>query len=351
MNRLIRLTLVLALVGASLPGFAQDTPAQPGPPEVSIADMSYAFGVSFAKREVEERVREMGLKKVLVAKAVDDVRAGGDMAMPQDELAGALLKLRGQMRGRDGGGRGGRGDRPRGNDEQAAPTAEPEPAPAAEVPASPEDETSTEIKTERDKTSYAAGVFITRQLGNQAKEFGLDASEAQLGFADAIGARPFRLDDMQLSAAGEKIGDMMREQFQKRREERGRRAIEESKQFLETNAKNEGVKVTPSGLQYKVLSEGTGESPKPGGLVKVHYVAKKLDGEAMDSSYEGAPAEITIGDRILPAWKEALPMLKPGSKWTLYIPSELGYGRRGLGRDVPPNSVVIYDLELVEIVQ
>lgn len=121
--------------------------------------------------------------------------------------------------------------------------------------------------------------------------------------------------------------------------------------FLEENAKKDGVITLPSGLQYKVLVQGTGEVPQSSDKVKVHYEGRLLDGTVFDSSYKREePTEFTPS-QVIKGWSEALTMMPVGSKWQLYIPYELAYGERGAGADIKPYSMLIFDVELLDIVK
>ena len=125
---------------------------------------------------------------------------------------------------------------------------------------------------------------------------------------------------------------------------------EKGEAFLAENAKKEGVKVTASGLQYKVLKEGNGKSPKATDNVQVHYKGTLLDGTEFDSSFKrNKPAQFPVGG-VIKGWQEALPLMPVGSKWQLFIPSELAYGERGAGRgSIGPNVALIFDVELISI--
>ncbi len=121
--------------------------------------------------------------------------------------------------------------------------------------------------------------------------------------------------------------------------------------FLATNAKAPGVRVLPSGVQYKVVREGPpgGRRPGPNDEVKVHYEGKLIDGKVFDSSYErGQPAAMPL-PALIPAWVEALQLMRPGDEWILYVPPELGYGAEG-GGEIPPNSVLIFRIELIDFI-
>jgi FKBP-type peptidyl-prolyl cis-trans isomerase FklB len=121
--------------------------------------------------------------------------------------------------------------------------------------------------------------------------------------------------------------------------------------FLATNAKAEGVKVLPSGLQYKVLSSGPANGPHPGPRdeVKVDYVGSLTNGTVFDSSVErGVPAVMGLAD-LVPAWQEALPLMRPGDEWVLYVPPKLGYGENGAGGVIPPNAVLVFKIKLLGV--
>ena len=125
---------------------------------------------------------------------------------------------------------------------------------------------------------------------------------------------------------------------------------EVSKTYMAKIAKEEGVKVLPSGLAYKITKSGaaTGLKPGPHDEVKVHYEGKLEDGTVFDSSYErGAPAAMPL-DRLIPAWQEALQLMRPGDEWTLYVPSNLGYGEEGQGQ-IPPGAPLIFRIELIDV--
>lgn len=126
-------------------------------------------------------------------------------------------------------------------------------------------------------------------------------------------------------------------------------ALEKGQAFLKENAKKEGVKTTASGLQYKITKEGTGKNPKATDTVVVHYKGTLLDGKEFDSSYKrGEPAEFPL-NRVIKGWTEGLMYLSEGGKATLYIPSELAYGKRGAGADIGPDETLIFDVELLKI--
>lgn len=138
------------------------------------------------------------------------------------------------------------------------------------------------------------------------------------------------------------LQDRIKAMFQK--------SIDEEQQFFEENGKKEGVVSLPSGLQYTILSEGTGEKPSASSRVTVHYEGSLLNGKVFDSSYKrGAPASFGV-QQVISGWTEALQLMPAGSKWRLFIPSSLGYGSRGAGGSIPPYSALVFDVELLAIV-
>ncbi|HYF23691.1 MAG TPA: FKBP-type peptidyl-prolyl cis-trans isomerase [Caulobacteraceae bacterium] len=124
----------------------------------------------------------------------------------------------------------------------------------------------------------------------------------------------------------------------------------EAAAFLAKNAKAEGVKTLPSGLQYKVIRSGPANAPRPdlNDEVKVHYEGALIDGTVFDSSYEGGSPAIFTLDGLIPAWEQAIPQMRVGDAWYLYVPPELGYGPEGAG-PIPPNSVLVFKIELLGV--
>ncbi len=126
-------------------------------------------------------------------------------------------------------------------------------------------------------------------------------------------------------------------------------ALAKGEKFLEDNAKKEGVHVTASGLQYKIITEGTGKSPKATDTVEVHYEGTLIDGRVFDSSYRrGQTIEFPL-NRVIAGWTEGVQLMKEGSKFRFFIPSRLAYGSRGAGRDIGPNEALIFDVELFKV--
>jgi FKBP-type peptidyl-prolyl cis-trans isomerase len=146
-----------------------------------------------------------------------------------------------------------------------------------------------------------------------------------------------------------KANEIVSNYFQKEQGKIGQKNLEEGNAFLEKNKGNAGVKVTPSGLQYEVIKEGTGKMPNDSDMVKVHYHGTLIDGKVFDSSVDrGEPAEFPVNG-VIPGWTEALKMMPVGSKWKIYLPASLAYGERA-PQEIGPNKVLIFEVELLEIV-
>lgn len=206
--------------------------------------------------------------------------------------------------------------------------------------------TKSAFTNETDQISYALGA----QVGKQFKSFGIDINIKVFtkAFEDLMTDKKPAMSEEEISQVMQSFEQKMRAKAEKQIKEVGDKNLAEAKKFLEENAKKEGVKTLPSGLQYKVIKEGTGKTPKATDEVKVNYVGKFLNGEEFDSSYKrGEPAEFNAG-QVIPGWTEALTKMKEGAKWQLFIPPSLGYGEMPRG-PIPPNSLLIFEVELLEV--
>jgi FKBP-type peptidyl-prolyl cis-trans isomerase FklB len=197
------------------------------------------------------------------------------------------------------------------------------------------------LKTTMDSLSYSLGIVVAQNLQNQGFE-GLDSKALAAGINDVMEGK-----DLKISM--EEADQAIQAYAMKMQQEKATKANAEGAAFLEENKSREGVKVTETGLQYEVVSEGTGASPSETDRVTVHYTGMLIDGTVFDSSVQrGQPATFPVNG-VIPGWVEALQMMKVGDKWKLFIPSELAYGARGAGDAIPPNAVLIFEVELLEI--
>tara|TARA_R110001592_G_scaffold128944_1_gene341227 strand:+ start:213 stop:926 length:714 start_codon:yes stop_codon:yes gene_type:complete len=201
------------------------------------------------------------------------------------------------------------------------------------------------LESEIAQQSYAAGVNVANGVTGPGLELDLEAFVA--GFRASFQKQELAMSEEEIEAAFMALQTNMREAAQKKQMEAGSQALEEGQAYLDANAKKEGVKVTDSGLQYKVVKEGDGPMPAEGDTVSVHYTGTFINGEKFDSSVDrGEPAEFGV-TQVIKGWTEALLMMKVGSKLELAIPSELAYGPGRPG--IPPNSVLLFEVELLEI--
>jgi FKBP-type peptidyl-prolyl cis-trans isomerase FklB len=201
-----------------------------------------------------------------------------------------------------------------------------------------------------EKVSYSIGLRMGQNFSGDGIE--VDLSWLTQGIEDGLkkDAKPLLTDKESREAMIEFQKDLQAKQLAKA-EAAGKKNKQEGDAFLAANKKKDGVKATDSGLQYKVVKKGDGATPKATDTVKVHYHGTLIDGTVFDSSVErGEPAQFPV-NRVIPGWTEALQLMKVGDKYQLYIPSDLAYGERGAGGDIGPNSVLIFDVELLDIVK
>ncbi len=205
-----------------------------------------------------------------------------------------------------------------------------------------------ELKTPRDKISYSIGMDIGTNFKRQMID--VDPRIMSKGVGDAISGEKPLMTDQEVKEALTALRNELMAKQQDQRKAQGEKNIKEGEAFLAENAKKEGVKTLPDGLQYKVLMEGKGKTPKATDTVTVNYRGTLIDGTEFDSSYKrGEPATFPVNG-VIKGWTEALQQMKEGSKWQLFIPSSLAYGERGTqGGPIGPNAVLIFEVELVSI--
>lgn len=206
---------------------------------------------------------------------------------------------------------------------------------------------NTAFKNDREKTGYAMGMNFGQNMKKQSIDF--DSVFFVKGFQDAMsGSKALLTDEEMRTAMTAFQKDLIAKQAEKTKalSEKNKK---EGEAFLAANKKKDGVKTTASGLQYKVLKEGTGKIPKDTDTVTVHYRGNLIDGTEFDSSYKrNEPATFPVKD-VIAGWTEAVKLMKTGSKWQIYIPANLAYGERGAAPVIGPNATLIFEVELISI--
>lgn len=203
---------------------------------------------------------------------------------------------------------------------------------------------SKKFETVEQKVSYGIG----RQMGDQLKQspfkdIQLDAFVA--GITDAIKGKPAQVENSVVKEAFEEVNKRIEASKAGDKEKHGA----EGEKFLAENAEREGVTVLESGLQYEVLTAGSGATPTASSKVSTHYEGKLIDGKVFDSSYQrGQPADFPVNG-VIAGWTEALQLMEEGSKWRLYVPYHLAYGEKGAGGLIGPYATLIFDVELISI--
>ncbi|HVY33959.1 MAG TPA: FKBP-type peptidyl-prolyl cis-trans isomerase [Caulobacteraceae bacterium] len=203
------------------------------------------------------------------------------------------------------------------------------------------------LATPQAQTSYAIGLNIGSGL--RADGVAIDPDAFLKGVKDALADAKPALSNEQMNAI---LGQLQQSINQHRTEKAAAAAAVNKAQgdaFLKANGAKPGVRTLPSGLQYQILTPGTGVTPKPSDTVICNYTGTLIDGTEFDSSAKhGGPANLSV-DGVIPGWSEALQLMPVGSKWRLFVPSDLAYGAQGAGEDIGPNAVLIFDIELLSI--
>ncbi len=203
------------------------------------------------------------------------------------------------------------------------------------------------LKTQKDKVSYSIGLDIGTSMKKQ--ELDIDLKLFMKGLTDGLSSAKPLLTKEQIQEVFDAYQKEMAVKLAKRQAELAEQNKKEGEAFLEANKTKDGVVTLPSGLQYKVLTEGTGLSPAAGDTVLVDYRGTLIGGTEFDSSYQrGQPAKFMVS-QVIPGWAEALQLMKAGSKWQLFIPAGLAYGESGAGQTIGPNMALIFEVELLAI--
>lgn len=200
-------------------------------------------------------------------------------------------------------------------------------------------------KTQKEKVSYSIGINI----GKNMKMQGVDIDQGFLtqGIKDGLNNAKTAMSDKDMDATMKLFSQEMSNKMQAKQKVDGDKNKKEGDAFLAANKKKSGVITLPSGLQYKILKEGSGAKPTLTQTVKCHYRGTFVNGTEFESSYSREPVEFPVG-QVIKGWTEALQLMPTGSKWQLYIPSDLAYGPTGQGQ-IGPNSVLIFDIELLSV--
>lgn len=208
-------------------------------------------------------------------------------------------------------------------------------------------EVKKEEKPDKEKISYAIGMNIGSNIKRQSID--VDVDTLAKAIKDVIAGSPTRFNEQEAQQIMMAMNNDLRSKREEERKQLGGKNKKEGEAFLAENAKKPGIKTTASGLQYKVITEGKGEKPKSTDTVTTQYRGRLIDGTEFDSSYKrGQPAEFPVTG-VIKGWTEALQLMPVGSKWELYIPSDLAYGERGSGANIGPDATLIFEIELVGI--
>ena len=219
-------------------------------------------------------------------------------------------------------------------------------AAAQNAPSTPTQNPSP-FKTDKDKTSYALGM----QIGTGLRKQGIDIDPATVakGFADAYGGNKTLMSEEEMRATLRTAQEQFQQQQAAIRAQKAEEARKAGEAFLEANKTKAGVVTLPDGLQYKVLTEGSGKKPDADDTVVCNYRGTLIDGTEFDNSAKrNGPATFAVKG-VIQGWQQALQLMPVGSKWEIYVPPQLAYGENGAGQAIPPNSTLIFDVELVSI--
>jgi len=223
--------------------------------------------------------------------------------------------------------------------------------PAAKKPATTGTKTATTLtlKTQKEKNSYALGMSIGTGLKKQGVSTSVDPALVSRGLRDAIGTGKTAMTEDEMRAALTQLRTEVQGAQQAKAHVEGASARKDGETFLAANKTKEGVQTLPDGLQYKILQAGNGPKPTANDTVTVNYRGTLINGKEFDSSYKrGQPISFPVSG-VIKGWTEALQLMPVGSKWQLYIPSDLAYGDQGAGADIGPGQTLIFDVELISI--
>ena len=200
-----------------------------------------------------------------------------------------------------------------------------------------------------DKLSYALGLGIGQQLKQMGLKDSLKVEDFAQSITDVLNDNELKISNAEAQTLVNSYFQEMEEKMQKENAEKGKKALEEGRVFLENNGKRAEVTTTKSGLQYEVLKEGNGKHPKATEKVRCHYEGTLIDGTVFDSSYQRNEPAVFGLNQVITGWTEGVQLMGEGAKFRFYIPYLLAYGEAGAGASIPPYSTLIFDVELLEV--
>ncbi|MBO5749820.1 MAG: FKBP-type peptidyl-prolyl cis-trans isomerase [Bacteroidaceae bacterium] len=200
-----------------------------------------------------------------------------------------------------------------------------------------------------DKLSYALGLGIGQQLKQMGLKDSLKVEDFAQSITDVLNDNELKISNAEAQTLVNSYFQEMEEKMQKENAEKGKKALEEGRVFLENNGKRAEVTTTKSGLQYEVLKEGNGKHPKATDKVRCHYEGTLIDGTVFDSSYQRNEPAVFGLNQVITGWTEGVQLMGEGAKFRFYIPYLLAYGEAGAGASIPPYSTLIFDVELLEV--
>ncbi len=202
-------------------------------------------------------------------------------------------------------------------------------------------------KTEEERIGYSLGIMVGRQLQQDISDLNVDSFSA--AFKDLYEGNTPSMNEEEIAQTLEKLQQNLANEAQEKEAAAAEENLAKGEKFLAANAKKKGVKVTASGLQYKIVKQGKGKKPAATSSVKVHYEGKLIDDTVFDSSYQrGEPVTFKV-NQVISGWQEALQLMPLGSEWEVYIPADLAYGPAGAGGAIGPNEALVFKVELQEI--
>jgi FKBP-type peptidyl-prolyl cis-trans isomerase FklB len=230
---------------------------------------------------------------------------------------------------------------------QPTPATKSQPAAKAGPSTAAKTQTPLTLKTQKEKFSYALGMNIGNNMHRQGVE--IDPNILARGMKDAMAGRKLLLTEDEARSVVMQMQNQVRQKQEEKSKAAGAANKKQGDEFLAANKAKAGIVTLPSGLQYKILTEGTGPKPAVTDTVVCNYRGTLIDGKEFDSSYKrGEPTTFPVNG-VIKGWTEALQLMPVGSKWQLFIPADLAYGERGAGTDIGPDATLIFEVELLSI--